>query len=136
MVIDMIMIKGQNMILKQSKGVMSFFLLSVMLMHCTGIYAQKKDNDGMISGRVISSDRVIIDFATVLLKDTTCQTMSGKDIGYKTTTNKDGLYHLIAPEGKYILVVSAMGYKTVERTVELKKGERKKLNIKIEESFK
>lgn len=67
-----------------------------------------------------------MNFATVHLKG------SARGSG----TNKDGLYHIKAPAGKYTLVVTALGYKTVEKTVKITDGERTKLNIVIEPDIK
>ena len=70
----------------------------------------------MVSGKVISKEKQeVVDFATVYLKGTT----------YGCTTNEEGIYHLHAPAGKYTLVVSAIGYKTIEKPVTLVHGERK-----------
>lgn len=99
-------------------------LLIAMSLWATVAYAQK--SEGTISGRVVSTKKEIVDFATVYLKGT----------NRGTNTNGDGLYHLKAPAGLYTLVVSAMGYKTVEKAVELKSGERQKLNISLEEQSK
>lgn len=62
-----------------------------------------------------------MDFATVYLKGT----------NYGGTTNEEGIYHLQAPAGEYTLVVSAIGYKTVEKPVKLMRGERTKMNVVI-----
>lgn len=77
--------------------------------------------EAMISGKIISSEKEVIDFATVYLKDT----------DYANNTNQDGIYHIKAPAGNYTLVVSAIGYKTVEMPVRLVAGERIKQNIII-----
>ena len=74
----------------------------------------------MVSGKVISKEKQeVVDFATVYLKGTT----------YGCTTNEEGIYHLHAPAGKYTLVVSAIGYKTIEKPVTLVHGERIKMNV-------
>lgn len=79
----------------------------------------------MISGKVMSKEKhEVVDFATVYLKGTT----------YGCTTNEQGIYHLHAPAGKYMLVVSAIGYKTIEKSVVLVRGERTKVNVVIEPS--
>lgn len=62
-----------------------------------------------------------MDFATVYLKGT----------NYGGTTNEEGIYHLQAPAGEYTLVVSAIGYKTIEKSVRLVRGERTKMNVVI-----
>ena len=79
----------------------------------------------MVSGKVISKEKQeVVDFATVYLKGTT----------YGCTTNEEGIYHLHAPAGKYTLVVSAIGYKTIEKPVTLVHGERIKMNVMIDPS--
>ena len=75
----------------------------------------------MISGKVLSTEKTTVDFATVYLKGT----------NYGGTTNEEGIYHLQAPAGEYTLVVSAIGYKTVEKPVKLMRGERTKMNVVI-----
>ena len=54
-----------------------------------------------------------------------------KGTNYGGTTNEEGIYHLQAPAGEYTLVVSAIGYKTVEKPVKLMRGERTKMNVVI-----
>lgn len=83
--------------------------------------AAKAQNGTMISGKIVSTEKEIVDFATVYLKGT----------NYGGTTNEEGIYHLKAPAGNYTLVVSAIGYKTVEKQVKLIDGQRVKQNITI-----
>lgn len=83
--------------------------------------AAKAQSGTMISGKIISTEKEIVDFATVYLKGT----------NYGGTTNEEGIYHLKAPAGNYTLVVSAIGYKTVEKQVKLIDGQRVKQNITI-----
>ena len=59
------------------------------------------------------------------------QTAFVKGTNYGGTTNEEGIYHLQAPAGEYTLVVSAIGYKTVEKPVKLMRGERTKMNVVI-----
>ena len=78
----------------------------------------------MISGRIISIDngnKNIVDFATVYLNGTK----------FGGSTNREGFYHIHALQGDYTLVVSAVGYRTVEKKVSLKRGERIKMNITL-----
>ncbi len=81
----------------------------------------KAQSGTMISGKIVSTEKEIVDFATVYLKGT----------NYGGTTNEEGIYHLKAPAGNYTLVVSAIGYKTVEKQVKLIDGQRVKQNITI-----
>lgn len=83
--------------------------------------AAKAQSDTMISGKIVSTEKEIVDLATVYLKGT----------NYGGTTNEEGIYHLKAPVGNYTLVVSAIGYKTVEKQVKLIDGQRVKQNITI-----
>lgn len=81
----------------------------------------KAQQEAMISGKILSTEKEIVDFATVYLKGT----------NYGGTTNEEGIYHLKAPAGNYTLVVSAIGYTTVEKAVRLTAGERTKQNLTI-----
>lgn len=86
------------------------------------IPASAQHNKAILSGKVISTEnQETIDFATVYLKGT----------NFGCTTNEKGIYHLEAPAGQYTLVVSAVGFETVERKVEMIPDERNKLNIMI-----
>lgn len=100
------------------KKIRGLFLSFLMLLISFSAFSQHKT---MISGKVLSTDKTIVDFASVYLKGTN----SGG------TTNEEGIYHLQAPAGEYTLVVSAIGYKTVEKTVRLVRGERTKMNVVI-----
>lgn len=93
-----------------------------MLFACllTGV-AVANAQPAMLSGRVLSSEKEIIDFATVYLKGT----------NQGGITNAEGIYHLKARAGRYTLVVSAVGYKTVEMPIELQGGQRQKQNITL-----
>ena len=92
--------------------------LLLLIIFSISAYAQEK---GMISGRILSTEKETVDFATVYLKGTS----------YGGTTNHEGMYHLNAPAGNYTLVVSAVGYKTVEKAVVLIAGSRVKQNLTI-----
>ena len=96
---------------------LSLFFLSACAF---STYAQKPGKT-MISGKVISTEKEVVDFATVYLKGT----------GHGGITNQEGIYHVSAPAGNYTLVVSAVGYKTVEKAVTLLRGQRVRQNITI-----
>lgn len=103
------------MLMKKIRGLFLSFLL---LLISISAFSQHKT---MISGKVLSTEKTTVDFATVYLKGT----------NYGGTTNEEGIYHLQAPAGEYTLVVSAIGYKTVEKPVKLMRGERTKMNVVI-----
>ena len=98
------------------------FIRKLMLFACllTGV-AVANAQPAMLSGRVLSSEKEIIDFATVYLKGT----------NQGGITNAEGIYHLKARAGRYTLVVSAVGYKTVEMPIGLQSGQRQKQNITL-----
>lgn len=94
-------------------------LIAILLLSSIITYAQR--GEAMISGKIISTEKEIVDFATVYLKGT----------NHGGMTNEAGIYHLKAPAGDYTLVVSAIGYATVEKPVKLIDGQRTKQNITI-----
>lgn len=100
------------------KKIRGLFLSFLLLLISISAFSQHKT---MISGKVLSTEKTTVDFATVYLKGT----------NYGGTTNEEGIYHLQAPAGEYTLVVSAIGYKTVEKPVKLIRGERTKMNVVI-----
>ena len=100
------------------KKIRGLFLSFLLLLISISAFSQHKT---MISGKVLSTEKTTVDFATVYVKGT----------NYGGTTNEEGIYHLQAPAGEYTLVVSAIGYKTVEKPVKLMRGERTKMNVVI-----
>ena len=100
------------------KKIRGLFLSFLLLLISISAFSQHKT---MISGKVLSTEKTTVDFATVYLKGT----------NYGGTTNEEGIYHLQAPAGEYTLVVSAIGFKTVEKPVKLMRGERTKMNVVI-----
>lgn len=98
------------------------FLVFLAFLFSVSAFSQYGRSGGMISGRVISTvEKEVVDFATVYLKGT----------NRGATTDEKGLYHLKAAAGDYTLVVSAIGYTTVEKKVTLKAGERIRVNVTI-----
>lgn len=76
-----------------------------------------------LSGKIRTNTNEIADFATVSLKNTS----------YGSVTTMDGFYSIEAPAGNYVLVVSAVGYKTVEKPVKLSADKETKINVTITE---
>ena len=99
-------------------NIIKLFVLVVLLISSLSVFSQGK---AMISGKILTTEKEIVDFATVYLKGTS----------YGGTTNQEGIYHIKAPAGNYTLIVSAIGYKTVEKQVKLIAGERVKQNLTI-----
>lgn len=88
------------------------------------ISALAQNNIGMISGKVLTLDGEAIDYATVFLKGTS----------YTCFTNEKGLYHINAPEGRYTLVFSSVGFEKLEMPVSIKSRQRTKLNVKLKQA--
>ena len=79
----------------------------------------------LLSGKILSADNSIVDFATVYLKGTK----------YGCMTNEKGIYHLKAPAGTYTLIVSAVGFETVEKEIRIAPDGRTRQNIVLQPSL-
>ena len=96
-------------------------LTLITLFFCVSLVAQPHT---LLSGKVVSTDKTIVDFATVYLKGTQ----------YGCTTDERGIYHLPAPAGKYTLVVSAVGFETYEKAIEIVSDGRTKQTVVLKPS--
>ena len=90
----------RNLSFPQGNKSLKWSIFLAFFVFCVSSFAQGRS---LLSGKVLSSDKQVIDFATVYLKGTQ----------YGCTTNEKGLYHLKAPAGKYTLTVSAIGFETI-----------------------
>ena len=99
-------------------------LLLAVMVSVIFVSIAQGDTSGMISGKVLSADGDAVDYATVFLKGTS----------YSSSANEKGLYHIKAPAGRYTIVFSCVGYEKTEKSVEIKKGDRVKLNVKLKPS--
>ena len=97
------------------------YVVAVIAVCLLALDLSAKDLEGLISGKVLSSDGEPIDYANVYLKGST----------YFGNTDEKGLYHIKAPQGKYTVVFSSVGFETQEIKAEIKAGERTKLNVKL-----
>lgn len=89
----------------------------------TDCYAQS--GKGSVFGKVTyGAKQEPVEFATVYFKGTT----------YGCTSDARGAYSLDAPAGRYLLVVSAIGYETVEKEVTLVRGERMNMDMQLRPS--
>lgn len=95
-----------------------FYLLIFLTQY---IYSQQKVT---IEGHVLSNGEPV-PFANVLIKNTTTG----------TTTDEKGLYSLKAEPGKTVVVVQTIGYKTTEKTINVKANSKNHLDFSIEESI-
>lgn len=97
------------------------YFLSVITILTIAITSFAAGKQGMISGKVLSTEGEPIDFATVFLKGTS----------NSCTTNEKGLYHLSAPAGDYVIVFSSVGFEKKEIKISIKADDRTKVNVKL-----
>lgn len=107
--------------MKTAKIQISGLILLLILTLCYNPIYSHGGAGAVISGKILSQNEDVINYATIHLKGTE----------HGVGTDLDGVYHLKVPAGKYTLVVTAVGYATVERDIELKPGMRSKLNFKL-----
>ena len=105
----------------KAKALRALLIILLLAVHFTAHAG--RDGSGMISGKIISDGKQPVSFATVMLKGT----------AHGAHTDSRGIYHITAPAGRYSLVVSAVGYKTVEREVTVKAGLRQQIDFNIVE---
>lgn len=96
-------------------------LILIAVIYSASLFAQPRTS---LSGKVVSTDKSVIDFATVYLKGTQ----------HGCTTNEQGIYHLHAPAGKYTLIISAVGFETYEKTIDIVPNERNKQTVVLKPS--
>ena len=91
---------------------MKFKFLFIAFVFCTLSYAQSK---GKVSGLISDADlnNEAMPFVNVMIKGTT----NG------VATDMDGKYELTVPTGNHILVISFVGYETVEIPFEVKENQ-------------
>lgn len=75
------------------------YILTVFAVCFLSFNLLARDVAGMISGKVLSTEGETIDYANVYLKGT----------NYYGITNDQGIYHIQAPAGNYIIVFSSVG---------------------------
>ena len=97
------------------------YILAVIAICLLSLNLYAKDVNGMISGKVLSSDGEPVDYATVYLKGTT----------FSGTTNDQGIYHIDAPAGNYTIVFSSVGFEKLELEATITAKDRTKLNVKL-----
>lgn len=99
-----------------SKIIISVVLFFIVL---SEVFSQVEKST--VSVMVTDEKGDMVEFATVYLKGTT----------FGTSLNNKGVYTFKAPIGKYILVVSAVGYGTQERDCVVKKGGKTRFEISM-----
>lgn len=103
----------------------AFFVLQPLSSYSSG--HSMRGSDANIVGHVTDRNtKEHLAYITVMLKGTTIGTM----------TDATGHYRMVnLPEGRFTVEVSAIGYKTIYREVNLEKGKTLELNFEIEEDL-
>lgn len=89
---------------------------------CTVEHESSKRLFVVVEGKLISDEKKPVDYATVYLKGTQ----------YGCMSDEKGTFRLEAPVGEYTLIISAVGFQPVEKTVRLVHGERLMLEIEMQ----
>ncbi len=101
-----------------------FLLLLTMLLTMGNIASATDNNEtkkGVLTGKLLSDDKSPVIFASVQLQNTK----------YGCVSDDEGLFRMEIPAGKYTIVVSAVGYKKIEKEIHITAGEHVNLNIPI-----
>ena len=114
------------------KTIINLLVFAMSLTFCMGANAQhshkrghgKGRHDIALSGRVVTTGKEPVDFATVYLKDTR----------FGCATDEKGLYRLQIPSGKYTLVVSMIGFETYEQEIEINGEKETRVDVTLQPS--
>ncbi|MBQ6612786.1 MAG: TonB-dependent receptor [Alistipes sp.] len=87
-------------------------LAAVAVLLCAGAFEASAQVKVSLNGRIVSDRNEAIAYATVVLTLDNAQVAGG-------TTNANGEFTLQAPAGKYLFSVRYIGYKGIEREIEL-----------------
>ena len=99
-------------------GLRHFAATAISLLVC--VFAANAQ-PATIFGKIFSSDEGTVNYASVFFEGT----------GYNCITDEQGMYRLEAPAGKYVLVVTAIGYETYRDEIEMTEGEPLKHNVRL-----
>ena len=76
----------------------------------------------VVEGKLISDEKQPLDYATIYLKGTQ----------YGCMSDEQGAFRLEAPEGEYTLVISAVGFQTLEKSIRLVSGKSLMLEMSVQ----
>jgi outer membrane cobalamin receptor len=101
------------------KKLLNWHLMFIFLFISHSLFSQEKVQ---LSGKIVSSKNEGVDFASILVKDTKCF----------TTPDKSGNYRIMLPPGNYIVIVKALGYGDVEKSLKLTVGKNQVLDFVLQ----
>ncbi|MFV0420313.1 MAG: TonB-dependent receptor [Dysgonomonas sp.] len=99
---------------------MKIYLMLLVLISTVSIYAQK--NQTLITGTISDNESDVIEFASISIKNSK----------YGSNTNNKGVYTFAVPEGNHSIVISALGYQTIEKTISVENGVTNTFNFVME----
>ncbi len=98
---------------------------ALLILTLTSFAAVAQNQKSILSGKVVSNDGSPVEDINLILKET----------GKSTRTNEQGMYVFNdLKEGKYILRITGIGFKTQELIVEVKSGNATATNVVLNES--
>jgi outer membrane receptor for ferrienterochelin and colicins len=102
----------------------AIILISIILLLPNTSLADGDETNILIKGHIVNSKGEHIPFASV--------TVEGTTIG--TITNQSGHYTLTGlPQGTHVLQANSLGYRPRSTQIEIKRGQKKEINFKLEE---
>lgn len=87
-------------------------LLLLLMLFASSFYVYPQNHETAISGYVSSSDGESVEFASVSIKNTR----------YGANTDDSGIYSFSGIGGTQTIIVAALGYETLEKTVSIQSG--------------
>ncbi len=107
------------------KKIVISLMNALLILMLTSFAAVAQNQKSILSGKVISNDGSPVEDINLTLKET----------GKSTRTNAQGMYVFNElSEGKYLLKITGIGFKTQELTVEVKSGNTTAANVVLNES--
>lgn len=96
-------------------------IFSTLIFLLGSILMSAQSNQTTFTGTISNIETGPIEYASISIKNST----NGSN------TNEKGVYSLSVPAGNHVVIISALGYKTIEKTVLIKKGEVNTYNFEM-----
>lgn len=96
-------------------------IFSTLIFLLGSILMSAQSNQTTFTGTISNIETGPIEYASISIKNST----NGSN------TNEKGVYSLSVPAGNHVVIISALGYKTIEKNVLIKKGEVNTYNFEM-----
>ncbi|MDO5968255.1 TonB-dependent receptor [Flavivirga aquimarina] len=87
------------------------------------IYIRKDSRKGKVTGKVIDANNTPIPFASIILENTI----------YGTSSDKNGNYTFLAPQGNYVISVSTLGFESKKQEIKIIPDQPTQVNFTLNE---